>query len=62
MTRMERKQKILPGPEVVLDTTLPYFRARSTFGVAGANNLIQHSFATVYPCRGGLIAEFVVLF
>ena len=43
------------------DIGVLYFRARSTFGVAGANNLIQHnSFATVRIfVRGGLIAEFV---
>jgi hypothetical protein len=53
----------MAGPEVGVgyDIGVLYFRARSTFGVAGANNLIEHpSFATVRIfVRGALIAEFV---
>ena len=53
----------MAGPEVGVgyDIGVLYFRARSTFGVAGANNLIEHpSFATVRIfVRGSLIAEFV---
>lgn len=53
----------MAGPEVGVgyDIAVLYFRARSTFGVAGANNLIEHpSFATLRIfVRGALIAEFV---